>query len=84
MRCKKCGHCCRNLVVELSRKDLLRIPYSYVTKDEEFGLVMAQDSRGYCKALDKKKMICKLHKIKPDICSEFEAGEGQCLFGEDE
>ena len=34
---------------------------------------------GWCAALDRNTMMCRIYEVRPLICREFEMGEPDCL-----
>ena len=90
--CLKCGSCCENIYVRHSNKIIQteeefeeikkQDNYSFyrhieIIDKDEFGLIFA------CQKYDKEKKLCKNHKKRPSICSNYPSEEifmmGACL-----
>jgi Fe-S-cluster containining protein len=55
------------------------VPDYYIEIDAWGGQVMARLDDGWCAALDRKTMLCKIYENRPLICREFATGEDECM-----
>ena len=91
-KCLQCGCCCENIYVrhkneiiqtEEEFEEIKKIDkYSFyqhidIIGKDEFGLIFT------CQRFDKEKRLCKAHKKRPTICSNYPSEEifmmGACL-----
>ncbi|MFT6987843.1 MAG: Fe-S-cluster containining protein, partial [Psychromonas sp.] len=72
--CEAC--CCRLEVMLLTETG---VPDNYIGIDKWGGPVMARLDDGWCAALDRNSMRCKIYEQRPMICRDFEMGEEECL-----
>lgn len=75
--CATCLACCCRLEVMLVTDT--GVPDRYIDVDEWGGQVMARLDDGWCAALDRNTMMCKIYEQRPLICREFEMGESECI-----
>ncbi|MET0379090.1 MAG: YkgJ family cysteine cluster protein [Spongiibacteraceae bacterium] len=75
--CANCQACCCRLEVMLITDT--GVPERYIDTDEWGGQVMARLDDGWCAALDRTTLLCKIYENRPDICRAFEMGESECI-----
>jgi len=75
--CANCEACCCRLEVMLISET--GVPESYIAIDKWGGRVMARLDDGWCAALDRNSMRCKIYEQRPMICRDFEMGEEECI-----
>ncbi len=75
--CANCQACCCRLEVMLISDT--GVPEHYIDVDEWGGEVMARLEDGWCAALDRNTLLCKIYENRPDICRAFAMGESECL-----
>lgn len=75
--CATCEACCCRLEVLLMAGD--DIPLELTAVDQWGGWVMARLDDGWCVALDRNTMLCKIYQRRPWVCREFQLGGGDCL-----
>ncbi len=91
MDCKKCGHCCRSLIIEIEQLDVVREPKLLKTTkllnvdlhresewDKEY--LLACGPTLLCPFQVENK--CTIYPTRPNICVGFEVGSEQCKFAE--
>jgi uncharacterized protein len=75
--CANCQACCCRLEVMLITDT--GVPQRYIEFDAWGGQVMARLDDGWCAALDRETLMCKIYENRPLICREFEMGESECI-----
>lgn len=75
--CATCLACCCRLEVMLVTDT--GVPDRFIDIDEWGGQVMARLDDGWCAALDRNTLLCKIYEQRPLICREFEMGESECI-----
>jgi Fe-S-cluster containining protein len=75
--CATCLACCCRLEVMLVTDT--GVPDRYIDIDEWGGQVMARLDDGWCAALDRNTLMCKIYEQRPLICREFAMGESECI-----
>jgi Fe-S-cluster containining protein len=75
--CATCEACCCRLEVLLMAGD--DIPPSLTAVDQWGGWVMARLDDGWCAALDRDTMLCRIYERRPWVCREFQMGGSDCL-----
>ncbi len=86
--CTTCMACCCKLEVMLMAGD--EIPPELTEQDRWDGWVMMRLDDGWCTALDRSTMLCKIYQHRPMVCREYQEGDSDCLeqrlhfFGEDQ
>lgn len=55
------------------------VPNQYIDIDAWGGEVMARLDDGWCAALDRKTLLCKIYERRPLICREFDMGSDECI-----
>jgi uncharacterized protein len=74
MSCRAC--CCRLEVILMGEDD---VPAEMIEADRWGGQVMARLDDGWCVALDRSTMLCRIYPVRPTVCREFEVGASECL-----
>lgn len=77
MSCNTCQACCCRLEVLLITDT--GVPSVYVDTDKWGGSTMRRLDDGWCAALDRNTMLCRIYDKRPLICREFELGSEDCL-----
>lgn len=72
--CKAC--CCRLEVILISDTG---VPDHFIAEDAWGGEVMLRLKDGWCAALDRKTMMCRIYENRPQVCRDFEEGDHECL-----
>jgi Fe-S-cluster containining protein len=55
------------------------VPERYIEFDQWGGMTMARLDDGWCAALDRNTMMCKIYEKRPLICREFKMGDADCI-----
>lgn len=75
--CDTCAaRCCRLEVMLMAEDD---VPAALIEIDAWGGEVMERLEDGWCAALDRETMRCRIYERRPTICRDFELGGGDCL-----
>lgn len=80
MKCRQCGRCCEDTIVEFDIIDVRREPklkkyWKWGNDYDKIGTFPP----GPCPFL--KKQTCSIYPTRPAICVAFDPGSRQCLFG---
>jgi uncharacterized protein len=75
--CTNCEACCCRLEVLLISDT--GVPRHFIEIDQWGGMTMKRLGDGWCAALDRNTMKCRIYEKRPLICREFETGEYECL-----
>ncbi len=75
--CATCRACCCKLEVILLGDD--DPPAEFVATDQWGGQVMQRLNDGWCAALDRATMLCRIYERRPEVCRDFAVGESECL-----
>ena len=75
--CTSCRACCCRLEVILMGED--DPPVEFVATDRWGGQVMRRLADGWCAALDRATMLCRIYPRRPGVCRDFAVGESECL-----
>lgn len=75
--CATCRACCCKLEVILMGED--DPPAEFVATDQWGGQVMKRLDDGWCAAVDRVTMLCRIYERRPGVCREFAVGESECL-----
>ena len=75
--CTSCQACCCHLEVILMGDD--DPPQAFVETDAWGGQVMARKDDGWCAALDRDTMRCRIYERRPGVCRDFEMGGNECI-----
>ncbi|WP_166267754.1 YkgJ family cysteine cluster protein [Marinobacter caseinilyticus] len=74
--CSSCEACCCRLEVLLITDT--GVPEKFIETDEWGGQTMARLNDGWCAALDRSTMMCRIYEVRPWVCREFEMGSYEC------
>lgn len=55
------------------------VPEKMIESDRWGGQVMARLDDGWCIALDRETMLCRIYERRPAVCRAFEVGADDCL-----
>ena len=72
--CEAC--CCRLQVILIGERG---IPDHLVEVDRWGGRSMARLEDGWCIALDRGTMKCRIYETRPKVCRDFAVGDYECL-----
>jgi len=75
--CASCKACCCRLEVMLMSED--EIPPALTATDPWGGQVMARLADGWCAALDRDTMSCRIYDRRPSVCRDFPMGGSDCV-----
>lgn len=75
--CASCKACCCRLEAILTGDD--DVPDELIEFDRWGGQVMARLDDGWCAALDRSTMRCRIYERRPTVCREFRLGASECL-----
>ncbi len=76
--CETCAAaCCRLEVLCLTDTG---VPPRFTTRDEWGGTTMERLDDGWCAALDRDTLLCRIYAQRPLVCREFEMGGADCLL----
>ena len=75
--CVSCEACCCRLEVMLISDT--GVPDKFIETDKWGGRRMSRLEDGWCSALNRDTMMCKIYENRPWICREFEMGEYECI-----
>lgn len=55
-------------------------PPAHLTQQNRWGgWVMRRLDDGWCAAVDRVTMLCRIYPVRPTVCRTFEVGESDCL-----
>lgn len=75
--CATCEACCCRLEIILLTDT--GVPEHFVATDQWGGTVMDRSDDGWCAALDRNTMMCRIYELRPLVCREFALGGSDCL-----
>ncbi|MBI3919237.1 MAG: YkgJ family cysteine cluster protein [Betaproteobacteria bacterium] len=75
--CASCKACCCRLEVMIMGED--DVPLELTEVDRWGGRVMARLDDGWCAALDRDTMLCRIYERRPAVCREFRVGASDCI-----
>ncbi|MBV5308348.1 YkgJ family cysteine cluster protein [Chromatium okenii] len=76
--CDNCtAACCRLEVLCLTDTG---VPSRFTIRDRWGGIVMERLNDGWCAALDRDTLRCRIYEQRPLVCREFEMGGIDCLI----
>jgi Fe-S-cluster containining protein len=75
--CATCEACCCRLEVLLITDT--GVPERFTETDPWGGTVMARLEDGWCAALDRGTMRCRIYPQRPWVCREFQMGGSDCI-----
>jgi Fe-S-cluster containining protein len=74
--CSSCkAACCKLEVMLISDTG---VPREYIRVDRWGAETMSRLDDGWCSALDRSTMMCRIYNNRPLICREFEMGAREC------
>jgi Fe-S-cluster containining protein len=74
--CSRCkAACCKLEVMLISDTG---VPREYIRVDRWGAETMSRLDDGWCSALDRSTMMCRIYNNRPLICREFEMGAAEC------
>lgn len=76
--CDSCAACCCRLEVLLLTDT--GVPRRYVAIDPWGREVMARLGDGWCAALDRDTLLCRIYPQRPLLCREYATGGADCLL----
>lgn len=75
--CSTCrANCCRLEVLLMGDDD---VPENMIAIDPWGGHVMARLADGWCAALDRDTLLCRIYARRPGVCREFELAGSDCV-----
>lgn len=75
--CATCSACCCRLEVVLLTDT--GVPHRYIATDPWGRQVMARLDDGWCAALDRDTLRCRIYPERPSLCREYVMGGADCL-----
>jgi len=76
--CTSCKACCCKLEVILMEDD--NPPAQFIATDQWGGQVMQRLEDGWCAAVDRATMLCRIYERRPAVCRAFDMGGSECLI----
>jgi Fe-S-cluster containining protein len=55
------------------------VPLELIEVDRWGGSVMARLEDGWCAALDRDTMLCRIYERRPAVCRDYPVGESDCI-----
>ena len=55
------------------------VPVGIIEIDRWGGQIMARLDDGWCAAVDRRTMRCRIYERRPMVCREFQVGSGDCI-----
>ncbi len=75
--CASCkASCCRLEVMILGDDD---VPPDLTEVDRWGGRIMARSDDGWCAALDRNTMLCRIYEHRPTVCRDYQVGGDDCI-----
>ena len=75
--CATCKACCCRLEVLLMSEDDVPL---HLTQEDRWGArAMARLEDGWCAALDRNTLRCRIYERRPAICRDYEVGGSDCM-----
>jgi Fe-S-cluster containining protein len=75
--CSSCQACCCKLEVLLMGDD--NVPVNLSCEDTWGGSVMQRLDDGWCIAVDRNTLKCRIYERRPGVCREYATGDPECL-----
>jgi Fe-S-cluster containining protein len=75
--CARCEACCCRLEVMLISDT--GVPEHFVATDAWGGRTMARLDDGWCAALDRHTMQCRIYERRPQVCRDMPMGGQECI-----
>ena len=54
------------------------VPLELTVVDRWGGRIMARLDDGWCAALDRRTMLCRVYERRPAVCREYQVGGSDC------
>jgi Fe-S-cluster containining protein len=77
LSCAYCKACCCRLEVMLMGED--DVPPELTASDPWGGQIMRRLDDGWCAALARDTMRCRIYERRPTVCREFELAGSDCI-----
>ncbi len=77
INCDNCEACCCHLEVLLVSD--IGVPDHFIAIDKWGGMTLARLDDGWCIALNRDTLMCKIYENRPLVCREFEMGSTECM-----
>ncbi len=55
------------------------VPLEMTTSNQWGSWTMARLDDGWCAALDRNTLLCRIYERRPMICRQFQVGESDCI-----
>ena len=75
--CATCRACCCRLEVMIMGED--EVPAEMTELDHWGGRIMARLDDGWCAALDRGTMRCRIYERRPTVCRDYQMGGSECI-----
>jgi Fe-S-cluster containining protein len=75
--CSNCQACCCQLEVRIVTDT--GVPFQYIEFDKWGSEVMKRADDGWCQALDRNTLMCRIYENRPLTCREFEMASDECI-----
>ena len=75
--CANCQACCCRLEVMLITET--GVPGRFIETDQWGGRTMMRLDDGWCAALNRDTLMCRIYAQRPLICREFAMAEEECV-----
>lgn len=56
------------------------VPDHFIQTDKWGGMSMARLDDGWCAALNRNSLQCRIYEKRPLVCREFEMGGSECII----
>ncbi len=77
--CSSCRALCCRLEVLLIDDSDDQVPEELTIKVDGIYTAMAQDDDGWCQALDRTTMLCRIYEQRPYVCRDYKVGDYDCM-----
>ena len=74
--CATCRASCCRLEVMIMGED--EVPVEMTEVDYWGGRIMARID-GWCAALDRNTMLCRIYERRPTVCRDYQVGGSECI-----
>lgn len=76
MRCTRCGTCCQETEMLLSKEDILRLekkgyPKEFFTRYDKEGYATMRNNQGHCVFYNPEKLQCNIYAERPSGCRVY-------------
>ena len=75
--CATCRACCCRLEVMIMGDD--EVPVELTEPDHWGGRIMARSADGWCAALDRDTLRCRIYEHRPTVCRDYQMGGSECI-----